>query len=31
MIAEVQITDLWDPNRRIEVEAYGGDPDHPEV
>ncbi|KAM3130008.1 Sulfate adenylyltransferase [Paramecium bursaria] len=31
VIAEVQITDRWDPNRRIEVEAYGGDPDHPEV
>lgn len=30
-LATVQITDLWDPDFKAEIAAYGGDPEHPEV
>lgn len=31
LLATVRITDLWEPNKKLEAAAYGGDPEHPEV
>lgn len=30
-LATVEITELWEPDFKSELNAYGGDPEHPEI